>query len=331
MKISEIKGHENQIRFLEGIMERNVLPHALLFTGPSGTGKRTIGLALLKAHLCGKEGSPRERNLWEAGAHPDQIILEPGENGRIPIGSMEQPEPGSVRWLIHRLSLASGSGRRAVLINGIETLTTAGQNALLKTVEEPPLGTVMVLVTSRRTGVLPTIRSRCMELSFNSIPAELLESILIERGVDRERARKVSMISAGSVELALILSDEKTLMELFHLSGELSRSLREGAFPEIEITSLTRKTGSGGLILILTEVYRHMLLARYGRQTSIFPEESSIQDIDSLRFMIKNLLALHRGLENNLTITTMLKAALYGNRRVPLPGIPGPAELVTVE
>lgn len=312
-------------------MERGVLPHALLFTGPSGTGKRTVGLALLKAHLCGREGSLRENSLWDAGTHPDRLILEAGESGRIPIGSMEQPEPGSVRWLIHRISLASSTGRRAVLIDGIEHLSTAGQNALLKTVEEPPAGTVMVLVTSRRTGVLPTIRSRCMELSFNPLPPEHLEKILAQKGVEGDTATQVSRISAGSVELALILSDEKTRTELFHLSRELSRCLVEGTFPEIEIASLTKKTGSGALLLILTEIYRHMLLVRYGQQPAVLPKEYLVDDVDSLRFMIKNLLALYRGLENNLTITTMLRAALYGDRRVPLPGIPGPEELIPVE
>jgi DNA polymerase-3 subunit delta' len=170
----DITGHQRLVELLARSIAGGTLPPSLLFAGPAGITKRRTALAVAQALNC---LNPRlttdDRGQTttdacgvcpacariERGVHPDVVIVEPGDTGAIKI---EQ-----VRDIVDRAAFRPFEGRRrVVIVDEADALMAPAQNALLKTLEEPPSLSVFVLVTTRPDMLLPTVRSRCIRLWF---------------------------------------------------------------------------------------------------------------------------------------------------------------------
>jgi DNA polymerase III subunit delta' len=215
MGFSEIVGHEKQIETLRQSLVNGRLHHAYLFLGPDGIGKRTLALALaqaihcaeLEGDFCGGCGACR---AVQRGNHADVRLLEPLSNKRDI--SIQQ-----VRELEKALSLRSFSGRQKVAIIDPATLMNwPAQNALLKTLEEPPQGCVLMLVASNAGGLLPTVRSRALAFSFAPLPQQLIVSYLISRkDKTKEQAQCLAPLAMGSLGTASKIETEKLIEKRF--------------------------------------------------------------------------------------------------------------------
>jgi DNA polymerase-3 subunit delta' len=159
--------HSAQWRSLTERLGAGNLPHALLLTGMSGVGKRRFARLFAKAVLCEQPaeqhepcGACRSCTLFEAGSHPDLVVVEPAEEGKdITIGQ--------VRGLAAQVALKSQYGRhRVVVLDPADRMNPNAANALLKTLEEPGPDTLLLLVSDRPSALLPTIRSRCQQIAF---------------------------------------------------------------------------------------------------------------------------------------------------------------------
>jgi len=199
-------------------MLRGTVPHALLFTGTAGIGKRTTAHQFtmacncksqnrasgdgnklqpedLKALACGQCRSCRK---IEAGSHPDVLTVRPsGQLIRI----------DQIRELGHALSMKPFEAKhRVVIIADAQRMNPSAGNALLKMLEEPPDRTILILVATRRSDLLPTIVSRCQHLRFNPIPQAALTDLLIQKkGIDRKTAESLAMLAGGSFTRAVDL------------------------------------------------------------------------------------------------------------------------------
>ena len=204
------------------------LPHAMIVCGPGGTGERTFADTVMQSLLCtaapdaapcGQCAACRE---FLAGTHPDAVTIEPEEAGKA-IGI------DRIRGLIGRLALTGGGGAKVALIDPAETLTLQAANSLLKTLEEPPGDSVLLLVSERPARLPATIRSRCQQVAFGlperSAALEWLQSRLGE-GADTDSAG-VWLDRAGGAPLRAL---------------ELSR--REGDDADL-ITALVAALGDG--------------------------------------------------------------------------------------
>jgi DNA polymerase-3 subunit delta' len=210
-RLSSLRGQDRAVALLRRYFETGNVPAGLLFHGEEGTGKETAALAFLAALLCrdrkedGACGECPDCRLLSSGAHPNLLRVEP-ENHFIQIAD--------IRGLKEELSLKAFSDRpRGVLVCPADRMTLQAANALLKTLEEPPPATHLLLVAHRLSWLPPTIVSRCQKIPFRTMPAETVEDILEElpaAGKRRSKAalRAAAACSGGSPGRALLLLDE---------------------------------------------------------------------------------------------------------------------------
>ncbi len=188
------------------------LPHALLFAGPEGLGKRHLADILAAALLCenrSADGLPcgecHACHLFTAGNHPDYLHLRPEEDKRT-IG-VDQ-----IRELATFFSLKSHSGdHKVVVLEPADVMTTAAANALLKTLEEPTQGSFLILCSDQPASLLATIRSRCQKQTFTPIPEAAALPWLEHQLQDRSKAQLLFALSGGLPLKALALAEEGSL------------------------------------------------------------------------------------------------------------------------
>jgi DNA polymerase-3 subunit delta' len=205
-----IRGHDALVEGFARAVKRGRLAHAYLFTGPSGVGKRLFSVELAKALLCEKttEGLLQACDRCpscvqvEAGMHPDFFTaVRPPEALEFPIDLMRQ--------LCQSFALKSARGRgKVILLDDADDLNEEAANCFLKTLEEPPPRSVLLLIGSTADRQLQTIVSRCQVIRFAPLPAELVDELLQAQGVEDAALRaRLVRLSAGSPGLAKELAD----------------------------------------------------------------------------------------------------------------------------
>ncbi|MFH0844604.1 MAG: DNA polymerase III subunit delta' [Pseudomonadota bacterium] len=203
---SEIIGQDRAIGFLKGVISKGKVPHAYLFTGPSGVGKTTTAMALAQTLNCQNPSAGQGcsqcltcRQIAN-GSFPDLTLLEPqGQNIKIQ----------QIRELNRALSFKRVSGRyRICVLRGADTMTDEAANSFLKTLEEPFPGNIFVLNVMEPLNLLPTILSRCQRISFRPIPVDAIERWLREKkGLDQETSGLLARVSQGSLGMAVRMSE----------------------------------------------------------------------------------------------------------------------------
>ncbi|MDY6955937.1 MAG: DNA polymerase III subunit delta' [Pseudomonadota bacterium] len=208
------------------------LAHAYLLAGPSGVGKRAFAQRLAASLLClepDAEHLPCGRCagclLQRAGSHPDFNLLEP-QPGKTQI-SIE-----AIRELCTALAHTAHQGRfRVAVIRPAEAMTPQSANSLLKTLEEPGAGVVLMLVSDRPLAIMPTLLSRCQRLDF-SIPAEdQVRAWLGPRAGDTVLMQRLRVLSGGApLQIREFLNGDVT-QRLDRLAGEVTGILVGTADP----------------------------------------------------------------------------------------------------
>ena len=216
MSFKEIVGHERPRAILKRAIANETLAHAYLFSGGEGIGKRMTALAVAAAVNC--ERPDEDGGCGVCGAcrkiavfsHPELHIVQ-ADRTEIKIDQIRQVQAD--------LSLRPFEGAKKVLIvDGAETMNAASANAFLKTLEEPPGDSLIILITSMPQSLPLTIRSRCQEIKFPMLPRQTLAQALARmRDVPAGDAWFLATLARGSLgrALAMDVASEKRKREEF--------------------------------------------------------------------------------------------------------------------
>jgi DNA polymerase-3 subunit delta' len=277
MRFSEIIGQEKAKRFFRRVMSEERIPHSYLFTGIAGIGKTSAATALTMTLNCRNPtdieacGTCPPCRQMAGGNFPDFISIKPdGQNIKI-----EQ-----IRELNRRLSFAPVSARyRVCVIQQAEAMTSEAANSFLKTLEEPPPGNILVLNAVEPLNLLPTIVSRCQRVPFQPLPVEaMIDWLVREKDMDRQRAIIVARASGGSLGRALRMAEDaflekrdawiSALLKLPLLSkGDALQLAMETADKEKGRGPDDTEVGQSGLLEMLAlwgAWYRDLLLVKVG-------------------------------------------------------------------
>ena len=211
-----IHGHDEVVEQFRRSLTAGRLASSYLFLGPAGIGKRSFALQLAKSLLCTNSpeadlapcGQCDSCRLMDAGTHPDVDVvgLPPGKR-ELPISLfLGDSEHRHQVGLCHNIGLRPRMGcRRVAIIDDADCLNTESANCLLKTLEEPPPGAVLILIGTNRSRQLPTILSRTQIVRFEPLAAGVLAQLLIDQGIasgERE-AHELAAQSEGSLQKAV--------------------------------------------------------------------------------------------------------------------------------
>jgi DNA polymerase-3 subunit delta' len=254
---ADLVGHRQARCLLEAALEQGRLAPAYLFAGPHGVGRRLAALRFLEGMLAGPAGDPLLRRRLREGNHPDLLWVEPTYLEKGQLVPLSQAERAGVsrraapqlrleqirevtRFLARRPVEAPGC---LVVLDGAEAMAEAAANALLKTLEEPGDG-LLILIASAADRLLSTIRSRCQVVPFGRLDAAELAQVLAEQasasdgdspellqlaagspGALLEQRRHWQALPPGLAERLLGLAGGGDPQEALDLARELSEAL----------------------------------------------------------------------------------------------------------
>lgn len=268
--LREIAGHQQIVQTLMNAVASGHVVHAYLFAGPAGVGKATTARAFARALLCSQPvggdacGGCRTCRQAANRNHPDLYTLQPaGASIKI-----EQ-----VRGMLRRIPYRSyQGGRKVFLIHQAELMTADASNCLLKTLEEPPGDTVIILISDQPQSLLPTILSRCQQCAFKSIPLpELTEGLVALHGLEPVKAGLAAAMAGGSMGKALAYA-AGTFQTERSLAIRLAHDLDEAAPYEALMMAgqlAEQKEKVSAILELLKCWYRDLLVFKFTGETGL--------------------------------------------------------------
>ena len=225
-------GHERQRTWFRNAIQCNRLASTFLMVGPDGIGKRTFARLIAKTMLCtGSDPSafaPCSRceacAQIDASSHPDliEVARRPDKTGLVMEQLVGEGERRMREGLCYELRMKPYSGRRKIaIVDDADTIAEEGANSLLKTLEEPPPGSLIFLISTSVQRQLPTIRSRCQMARFQPLTVTSLAQLILRNGLAEDQASAMSLATqaGGSISTVANWTNEELKAfrtELFH-------------------------------------------------------------------------------------------------------------------
>ena len=209
----KIIGNEDAKTYFKKAVRENQLSHGYIFEGAYGVGKNTFATELAKLILCEQKEGDRPCNqckscsMINAGTHPDVIQIEKDTK----VTKVETIRENIVREMDIK---PYQSDYKIIIVKAADSMSVQGQNAILKTIEEPPSYGIIILVCENLSSLLPTIKSRCIVVRFNPIQKEQMRDYLQRKGITGIQQEVLEKLSNGSIGVINDILEDETYLEI---------------------------------------------------------------------------------------------------------------------
>ena len=222
MSFENLIGNEKIKKELIEILKTNSVVHSYMFIGQEGIGKKKFATEFAKMILCSSESNQTCNTCssyikFLSGNHPDYFCIEPDGN------TMKIAQIRSLQENIYEKPILSD--KKVYIINDADKMTTEAQNALLKTLEEPPEYVVIILIVSNENILLTTIKSRCMRINFNNIEKQELVKYIKQNNIISNPSENIVEFCNGS--LAKLEKVKDKLEEYEFLQANFEKLLKK--------------------------------------------------------------------------------------------------------
>jgi len=249
LSFKSLKGQDSAVNYLKASLRNNRISHAYIFSGPDGVGKRLAAINFAKALNCSSaaSGSPCDQcascKKIDSSKHPDIVTLKTKEEG----ASIKIED---VRALIKNVYLKPFEAHKKVyIIESAEYMKHEAANAMLKTLEEPPADSIIILLTENIKSLLHTIVSRCQVVKFFPLKLKDVEDILTkEHSLSPEDAHTLSHLSGGRLGEALKFKEE----DIFTKRSLLINRILSGSMADFDFDDMPKEDVKVSLDMILT-------------------------------------------------------------------------------
>ena len=245
MSFDKIKGQDSVIDAFRNACRNDRLAGAYIFTGPEGVGKLLFAKELAKYLFCRNRnedscGECLSCRKVETGNHPDFSILQTGKTEQqIKIKSIQELQ----RWLYLK---PLESNKKIFVVNDAHKMNEESSNRFLKSFEEPPEDSIIILITHNPAMILPTIQSRAVIVNFKPLDEKTIEEILMgEKGLSPENASFIARLSGGSLSKAKALTERDFEPRKNWITARLFSIGKEDNFDLAQDLSTLCKTADG--------------------------------------------------------------------------------------
>ena len=260
----DIVGHEQIISHLKNAISMGKVSHAYILNGPESSGKMMLAEAFARALQCESPGSDgcgqcRSCHQAESRNHPDIIYVAHEKPNTISVADIREQINGTIAIKPYN----STSRYKIYIVDEAEKMNEQAQNALLKTIEEPPAYAVILLLTTNADAFLQTIRSRCVTLELRAVSDEKIHSMLMRRyHVVDYKADVCVAFAQGNVGKAILLAGSQEFNELKDQTVRLVRKLRDTEVSDLmqEVKNIEEFDQINDFFDLLLLWYRDVLL-----------------------------------------------------------------------
>lgn len=297
----DVVGHRDIIQYIKGAIQQNKVSHAYILNGPRGSGKKLLANLFAMTLQCESRqpepcGECRSCIQTNNGNQPDIITVKHEKPASISVDDVRTQINGDI--MIKPYS----SQYKIYIVPEADLMTVQAQNAILKTIEEPPEYAVIFLLTENADSLLPTIRSRCVMLKLRNIKDKLVKKYLMEQmQVPDYQADLCAAFAQGNIGRAIMLAKSEHFNEIKENAIQLMKYIDEMELHEIvaAIKEISKyKLEVTDYLDIMTIWYRDVLLYKatkdvgslvFGDQLKYIKQKASKSSYEGLETIIESI------------------------------------------
>lgn len=292
-----ILGNEDAKKYFIKAVNDKQLSHSYIFEGPYGVGKNTFALELAKFVLCENKEGDRPCNkcqschMINAGTHPDVIQIEKDTK----VTKIENIRENIIKEIDIK---PYRSAHKFIIVKSADSINVQGQNAILKTIEEPPSYAVIILACENIASLLPTIKSRCIVVRFNPLSTEQMEDYLKQQGVVGTEQEVYARLAEGCIGVMQDILEDENYLALRKESVNYLQRLDRGQVMEIydlvkEITD--QKENIEQILNFWLLWYRDVMVIKVAKSEDLYYKDYQQQLLDMSYKLTYNKLSQNLG------------------------------------